>query len=157
MVTQYVFLVLRTIIQNHFHNFIGGSYVTNLQKNHTSLLVVPSAGGDKHKFAVGWKVPCVKPEWVEACKSAGHVVSLKDFLPKEIEGKKEVFRNKKSEEDLGVPVSTPMCSMGKPFILINYRLRKSHFLLIVYSQFAKCIDESDKWSSPRSILNITGQ
>lgn len=45
----------------------------------TNILVIPKGGGEKYRHAIQWEVPCVTPDWVDACKSAGHVVPLKDY------------------------------------------------------------------------------
>jgi hypothetical protein len=58
----------------------GGTYTGDLKRK-TSVSVIPSTVGEKFRYAQLFKVPCVLPDWVEASKSAGHVVPVKEYSP----------------------------------------------------------------------------
>lgn len=58
---------------------IGGEYSADLTRAKTSILIIPLATGEKYRFAQEWGVPCATPDWVEASKSAGHIVPWQDY------------------------------------------------------------------------------
>jgi hypothetical protein len=60
---------------------LGGTYTGKLKRNETSVFVIPYTVGDKFRYAQLFKVPCVLPDWVEASKSAGHVLPVKEYSP----------------------------------------------------------------------------
>jgi hypothetical protein len=60
---------------------LGGTYTGDLKRRKTSVFVIPSTDGERFRYAQVFKVPCVLPDWVEASKSAGHVVPVKEYSP----------------------------------------------------------------------------
>lgn len=86
------------------------------------MLIVPKPEGDKYNYAVQWKIPCVVPGWVEACKDAGHIVKWKDHdvavikrkdSTPEVNREKHRSSKKKEKESDIVVTSTPINSMNR--------------------------------------------
>ena len=51
--------LLKKSIENH-----GGTYTGQLDMEHTQVLIVSKAEGDKYKYAKKWKIPCLSSDWV---------------------------------------------------------------------------------------------
>jgi hypothetical protein len=98
----------------------GGQYSAELMRNKTNLLIVPKPEGDKYRHAKQWNLPCVVPEWIEACKVAGYAKNPKLFAvdlidvqmdPPSTSGNKN--NNNKKKPDI-IMNSTPIHSMLHP-------------------------------------------
>ncbi|XP_065205150.1 DNA topoisomerase 2-binding protein 1 [Planococcus citri] len=61
-------------------NSNGGNYSKDLKNKETNVLITPTAGGEKFKYAVRWRVPCVHPRWVDECIRKGHTVPFENYI-----------------------------------------------------------------------------
>jgi len=75
---------------------------------------VPKGEGDKYRYALQWKLPCVTPEWVEASKAAGHVLPFKDF-----EVEENLVKSSTPSNSMIVPVGEIDHSMGSIIPFVN--------------------------------------
>jgi topoisomerase (DNA) II binding protein 1 len=66
--------ILRKAVSNH-----GGQYSPSLEKDQTTVLVTPSASGDKYIAAKKWNIPCVTSNWVFESIEAGHMLPFQGF------------------------------------------------------------------------------
>ncbi|XP_037091305.1 DNA topoisomerase 2-binding protein 1-like [Pollicipes pollicipes] len=65
---------IRKIIENN-----GGSYMTQLECEKTSVLVSPSMDGEKVTFARRWQIPCVVPEWLYDSVERGWCLGMEEY------------------------------------------------------------------------------
>lgn len=59
---------------------IGGTYSSELMNKVTNVLIVPAPEGSKFRYAVRWKIPCIKPAWIEACLEKGYTVDYENYM-----------------------------------------------------------------------------
>ena len=57
----------------------GGTYLGTLDKDSTTILVVPKADGEKYDHARLWGIPCVRPDWVYDSIERGYCLSTSDY------------------------------------------------------------------------------
>jgi topoisomerase (DNA) II binding protein 1 len=80
---------IKTLIKKH-----GGTFTGEMEESKTSLVIILKPIGDKYKFAVQWKIPCVKPEWLYDCDKKGHILELDNYLLSKIDKPKSSTPNK---------------------------------------------------------------
>jgi len=53
-------------------------------------LIVPNEQSEKFDAAQKWRIPCLKPEWVDDSKSAGYALPLDNYLVQVIQKEKKI-------------------------------------------------------------------